>query len=365
MRPSFHADHVGSLLRPAALRDAFRRHRDGQLSDGDFRALQDDAIRDVVALQEQAGLTAVTDGEFRRPSYWAHFVAAVDGLGVAPALFEFTDATGDRAAFTAPTVTGRLARGRPISADEFGFLGEVTERIPKITMPSPSTMHFWRGPETFAPGTYDGLDAFLADLGAVYRAEIAELGALGCTYVQLDEVALAMLCDPEVREAVRGRGEDPEALVDAYAGAIRDAIRDRPAGMAASMHLCRGNYKGHWMAEGGYEPVAEKVFGASGVDALFCEFDSPRAGDFAPLRHIAEGTSVVLGLVSSKSPELESRDELLRRIEEAARYVPVERLGLSPQCGFASTAAGNPVSEEDQRRKLALVVEVAEEVWGT
>jgi len=361
--PTFRADHVGSLLRPAALRQAFRRHREGALSDAEFAGVTDAAIRDAVALQEEAGLHAITDGEFRRSSYWAHFVEAVDGLGLAPALFEFTDGDGT-AAFTAPLVTARVKRTRSISATEFAFLRTATDRIPKITMPSPSTMHFWRGPQTFEPGTYDGLDDFLPDLTAVFREEIAELAALGCTYVQLDEVALAMLCDPAVREAVARRGEDPAALVGAYVDAVRDAVAGRPAGMAASMHVCRGNYKGRWMATGGYEPVAEQAFGDTGLDALFLEFDSPRAGDFAPLRHVTGDTRVVLGLVGSKASALESREDLLRRIEAAAGYLPIERLGISPQCGFASTVAGNPVTKDVQRRKLALVVEVAEEVWG-
>lgn len=381
-RPSFHADHVGSLLRPRTLREAFRRHHDGSLSEAEFAAVQDDAIRDVVALQELAGLPAITDGEFRRASYWAHFVAAVDGLAVAAAKFAFTDAGGERTAFTAPQVTGPLHRSAPISIGEFAFVRGLTDRIPKITMPAPSTMHFWRGPEAIEPGAYPGLDEFFTDLARIYQEEIAELARLGCTYVQLDEVALAMLCDPVVRATVEtrdgptlavsqqtareGQGMTAsELLVDRYVTAVNDALADRPAGMVVSMHLCRGNYKGRWMAAGGYEPVAEKVFAGCGVDALFLEFDSPRAGDFRPLRHVAEETRVVLGLISSKDPRLESREQLLRRIEDAARYVPMERLGLSPQCGFASTVAGNPVTEDDQKRKLALVVEVAEEVWGS
>ncbi len=237
--PPFRADHVGSLLRPARLRDAFRLHRAGTLSDDEFGAVQDTAIRDVVAMQEQAGLQSITDGEFRRSSYWAHFVEAVDGLAVAPALFEFIDAEGDHVAFTAPLVTGPVRRARPISTGEFEFLRRVTERTPKITMPAPSTMHFWRGPDAIEPGAYAGLDELFADLGLVYRAEIAELAQLGCSYVQLDEVALAMLCDPQVREAVRRRGEDPEQLVDTYVATLNDAVAGRPAGMVASVPWSR------------------------------------------------------------------------------------------------------------------------------
>lgn len=364
MTPPFHADHVGSLLRPAELKEAFRKHRDGALPDDEFRRVQDDAIRRVVALQESVGLRSITDGEFRRPSYWAHFVAAVEGLTIKEALFHFHDAAGERMAFTAPHVCGRARRARPISADEFRFLRSVTRQTPKITMPSPSTMHFWRGPSGIEPGAYASAAEFFADLAAIYREEIAELASLGATYLQMDEVALAMLCDPDVGEAVRARGERPDDLVELYVGAINHSLESRPAGVTAAMHVCRGNYKGKWMAAGGYEAVAERVFGGANVDALFLEFDSPRAGDFAPLRFVSPDKRVVLGLVSSKIPALEDKSDLLRRIEAASRWVPTERLGLSPQCGFASTAAGNPLTEDDEKRKLARIVEVATEVWG-
>ncbi|MQA86750.1 MAG: 5-methyltetrahydropteroyltriglutamate--homocysteine S-methyltransferase [Streptosporangiales bacterium] len=362
-RPLFRADHVGSLLRPARLREAFRQHREGLVGEAEFARIQDEAIRSAVAMQEAVGLHAVTDGEFRRSSYWAHFVDAVDGLEVAPALFEFSDASGRRMAFTAPSGTGEIRRTRPISGAEFRFLRDATPRTPKITMPSPSTMHFWRGPAGIAGTPYASAAEFLTEVAAVYREEIAELTALGATYLQLDEVALAMLCDPDVQEAVTARGEDPGELVGLYVEAIHQALRDRPADTTAAIHLCRGNYKGRWMAAGGYEAVAQRLFGGSGVDVFFLEFDSPRAGDFAPLRHVPSDVGVLLGLVSSKTPQLESRGEILDRIDAASRHMPVERLGLSPQCGFASTAAGNPLTEEDQKRKLALVVEVADEVW--
>jgi methionine synthase II (cobalamin-independent) len=364
MRAPFRADHVGSLLRPAELRRAFREHRDGTLGDDEFRRVQDEAIRRVVRLQESVGLRSVTDGEFRRASYWAHFVAAVDGLDVKDALFQFKDESGERMAFTAPHVCRPVKRARPISTDEFRFLRGVTRQTPKITMPAPSTMHFWRGPAAIDRAAYATVEEFFADLAGVYRAEIAELAGLGATYFQLDEVALALLCDPDVRAAVAGRGEDPERLVDCYVDAINQALEGCPPGVTVAMHLCRGNYKGKWIGAGGYEAVAERAFGATRVDALFLEFDSERAGDFAPLRHVSKDKRVVLGLVSSKTPVLERKDDLLGRIESASRIVPLERLGLSPQCGFASTVAGNPVSEDDERRKLALVVDVAHAVWG-
>lgn len=359
------AHHIGSLLRPSRLRDAFRRDRAGPIDDDEFRQVQDEAIRQAVAMQEGIGLRLVTDGEFRRASYWAHFVDAVDGLEVREALFEFTDASGDRMAFTAPHVAGRLARTGTISGEELSFLQKVATATPKITLPSPSTMHFWRGPSGIEPSAYGSVEEFFADLATVYRHEIADLAGRGATFLQMDEVALAMLCDPDVRKAAEARGDDPDRLVRQYVEAINDAGRDRPPGVTMAMHVCRGNYKGHWLASGGYEPVAETVFGGAGVDVLLLEFDSSRAGDFAPLRHVPEGTLVVLGLVSSKTPVLESKADLRRGIEAAARYVPVERLGLAPQCGFASTAAGNPLTEDDQKRKLALVVEVSQEVWGS
>jgi 5-methyltetrahydropteroyltriglutamate--homocysteine methyltransferase len=364
MQPPFRADHVGSLLRPAALKHAFRDRREGRLSESDFRRLQDEAIRDVVALQESVGLRSVTDGEFRRASYWAHFVEAVDGLEVRDALFDFKDESGERMAFTAPHVSSHVKRLRSISADELRFLANVTRETPKITMPSPSTMTFWRGPQGIDPGVYESLDEFLADLARIYREEIAELARLGATYLQLDEVALAMLCDDDVRAAVSARGQDPDGLVERYVATVNRAIGDRPPGVTVAMHVCRGNYKGKWLSSGGYEAIAERVFGAMNVDAFFLEFDSARAGGFEPLRFLSKEKRVVLGLVSSKTAELEDSDDLRRRIDEAARIVPLERLGLSPQCGFASTVAGNPITEEDERRKLAHVVDVARRVWG-
>lgn len=363
MNPPFRADHVGSLLRPRELKQAFRERREGSLDEACFRAIQDRAVRRVVALQEEAGLQSITDGEFRRASYWAHFVDAVEGLVVKEALFEFRDASGERMAFTAPHVAARVRRRGPISLEELAFLRTVTQRTPKVTMPSPSTMHFWRGPSGIEASAYSSAGEFFADLAAVYREEIADLAGGGATYVQLDEVALAMLCDPDVRQAVAARGEDPEDLVALYVDAINRAVADRPPGVTVAMHLCRGNYKGRWMAAGGYEAVAERVLGGADVDAFFLEYDSPRAGDFAPLRFAAKTKAIVLGLVSTKTPALEGRDDLVRRIDDASRVVPHDRLALSPQCGFASTVAGNPLTEDDERRKLARIVEVAAEVW--
>ena len=356
--PDLHrAHHVGSLLRPAALREAWRNGAPDVL-----REAQEVAIRDVVAMQEAIGLRVVTDGEFRRLSYWNRFVEQVDGLEVGEARFSFTDESGDRLAFTAPHVTGKVTRSAPISGHEVEFIGSITDHDIKVTLPSPSTMQFWFGPLS---GAYESSSAFFDDLALVYQEEIADLAEHGASIVQLDEVALAMLCDSSARDVVAAEGEDPEQLVDDYVAAITGALRDAPANVTTAMHLCRGNYKGHWMASGGYEPVAEKVFGHSGVGMLFLEFDSERSGDFGPLRHVAPGTTVVLGLVSSKTSVLEPRDDLLRRIDEASKVVPVERLALSPQCGFASTIGGNELTEDDEKRKLARIIEVCEEVWGS
>lgn len=362
--PPFRADQVGSLLRPRELKAAFRAHQQGELDDAGLRDAQDRAIRDVVALQEDVGLHSVTDGEFRRASYWAHFLAAVDGLRPEPATFEFRDATGDVIPFTGTQNEGRLCRHRSISGDELDFLRSVTRETPKITMPAPSTMHFWRGPMSIDAAVYPTLDDYCDDLATIYQTEIADLVERGATYVQLDEVAVPMLCDPEVRDAVTRRGEQPDALLATYVETTNASLRQCPAQVTTALHCCRGNYKGHWLASGGYEPVAEALFGGVAVDALFLEFDSDRAGGFEPLRFVPDDVTVVLGLVSSKSPELEDVDVLLRRIEEASAIVAIERLAISPQCGFASTVGGNPLSETDERAKLALVVEVADRVWG-
>jgi methionine synthase II (cobalamin-independent) len=364
MTPPFRADHVGSLLRPDALKAAFRAHAAGELDGDGLRAAQDDAIRAVVALQEEVGLHSVTDGELRRGSYWSHFLEGVEGLAAAPAAFEFRDGSGDVMGFTGTQNRGRLRRRRSISGDELDFLRRVTVETPKVTLPAPSTMHFWRGPESIDRSVYPTLAEFLDDLAAIYRAEIVDLASRGARYVQLDEVAAAMLCDDDVRAVVLARGEDPDELLGAYIATSNRALGGRPGAMTTALHVCRGNYKGHWLATGGYEPIAEQLFGSLAVDAFFLEFDSERAGGFAPLRYVPDGVGVVLGLVSSKLPELEAADDLVRRIEEASAYVPVDRLGISPQCGFASTAGGNPITEDDERRKLALVVEVADRVWG-
>jgi 5-methyltetrahydropteroyltriglutamate--homocysteine methyltransferase len=363
-RPPFRADHIGSLLRPPALRQAFRAFSAGELDDERFAAAQDAAIRDAIKLQQDAGLAVVTDGEFRRGSYWSRFVERTAGLGVAEARFTFRDEHGHELAFTAPQVTAKVARHEPIALDEFCFLRDNAAALPKVTLPAPSTMHFWRGAGYAVPGVYDDPRDFFRDLAVVYRAEIADLAAAGCRYVQLDEVALAMLCDPAVRRRVSADGNDPAELAALYVDAISEAIAAAPAEMAVGVHMCRGNFKGKYLAEGGYDEIAKALFGAAGVTHFLLEFDTARAGDFAPLRYVAADKGVVLGLVSSKSAVLETAEDLIRRIAEAARFIDKDRLAISPQCGFASTAAGNPMSETDERAKLALCVSTARAAWN-
>jgi 5-methyltetrahydropteroyltriglutamate--homocysteine methyltransferase len=364
-RPPVRADHIGSLLRPLRLRQAFRRHAAGEITEGTFKAIQDECIREVIALQEQAGLAVATDGEFRRGSYWGRFVDLTEGLTVGDALFSFRDEHGHEQSFTAPHVVGKLRRRQAISIEEFSFVQAHARALPKVTLPSPSTMHFWRGRHYADPGVYRDPRAFFIDLAAIYRAEIAELAAAGCGYVQLDEVALAMLCDPSVRERVAADGGDADALADLYVDAINLALAGRPPGMAAGVHICRGNFKGKYLAEGGYGSIAKKLFQRAQVTHFLLEFDTPRAGDFAPLRLVPPDKGVVLGLVSSKIATLEPLDLLRRRVDEAARHIDLDRLALSPQCGFASTVAGNPVSEANERAKLGRVVEAARAIWGS
>jgi 5-methyltetrahydropteroyltriglutamate--homocysteine methyltransferase len=363
LNPPFRADHVGSLLRPKELNHAFREFSAGKMTAEAFKAVQDRAIRDAVSLQEEIGLEAITDGEFRRASYWSHFVEAVDGLSVGPAMFTFRDEHGHQQEFLSPQVTGKVRRSRPISGGEFDFLKSVTGRTPKITMPSPPSMSFWGNRGTFH-ATYADPEEYYADLARVFREEIADLAKRGARYIQMDDVPLAMLCDDGVRAAVEGVGEDPDTEIDRFVRLFNECLAGRPDDMVIGIHVCRGNFKGKWMAEGGYDTVAEQLFNEADVDAFFLEYDTPRAGDFSPLKHLPKGKTVVLGLVSTKTPVLESADALMRRIDEAAKYVPLDQLALSPQCGFASTVAGNPVTLEHEKAKLQLVVEVARRVWG-
>ena len=362
--PPFRAEHVGSLLRPEALRRAHRDHAAGRIDDDAFRAAQDAAVRDAVALQESLGFRAVTDGEFRRASYWSHFVEAVEGLGVGPARFAFHDDAGAETSFLAPRVEWKVGWTRPVSGGEFDFLKGATRAVTKITLPAPPTLHFWSPPDCVRIAGYSDDDAFFSDIAAAFRAELADLAARGCRYVQLDEVPLVMLCDPAVRARLAAEGTDPDRLAGAYIALCNAALAGRPAGMTVALHICRGNFLGRHLSEGGYDAVAERLFREVAVDAFFLEYDTPRAGDFAPLAAVPEDRTVVLGLVSTKTPALEPAETVKARIAEAARIVPLDRLALSPQCGFASAVSGNPVTEADQAAKLRLVVGIAREVWG-
>jgi len=363
-RPPYRADHVGSLLRPAALREAFRRHAAGQIDDATFARIQDGCIRDVVALQQECGLAVVTDGEFRRGSYWGRFVERTAGFETRKAILTFRDDRGHEAEFTAPYAAGRIARTQPLSLDEFEFLRDAARVTAKVTLPSPSTMHFYRCTDFADRAVYPDVEGFFADLAAIFRQEVGGLVAAGCRYVQIDEVAIALLCDPAIRAWVVSVGSDPDRLVDLYVDAINQAVADCPADVVVGVHMCRGNFRGHYLGSGGYESVAERFFAGTRANHFLLEFDTPRAGDFQPLRFVPPGKGVVLGLVSSKTPVLESLESLRRRTEEAARYIDLDRLAIGPQCGFASSAAGNPLTEADERAKLRLVVEAARVIWG-
>jgi 5-methyltetrahydropteroyltriglutamate--homocysteine methyltransferase len=363
-RPPFRADHVGSLLRPQELRAAFRRHAQGEMDDAAFADIQDNAIRDAVRLQEETGLKVVTDGEFRRSSYWGRFVQRCNGFEIKPAAFRFRDDHGHEVDFTATYAAGKLSRTRPLAADEFVFLRQATKVTPKITMPAPSTMHFYRCTDFADSKIYQDAETFFADLAVIYRQEIADLAKAGCRYIQLDEVAIAMLCDPAIRDRVAGAGQDPDKLVDLYVRAINDGVADAPSDMAVGIHMCRGNFRGRYLSEGGYESVAERFFSGANATHFLLEYDTPRAGDFKPLRFVPDSKGVVLGLVSTKTPVLEALDTLKRRTDEAAQFVDLHRLAIGPQCGFASTAAGNPLTETAERAKLNLLVEAANAIWG-
>ena len=361
--PPFHADHVGSLLRPVELTQAHRSLIEGKLSTAEFAQVIDSAIREAVSLQEEAGLESITDGEFRRASYWSHFVDAIEGMTVRQALFLFRD-EHTILQFTAPDTIGKLRRKRAISVEELTFLKSITCHTPKLTMPSPATMHFWLGRAGVDQTAYPDEDRFFDDLAGIYRAEIGDLVAAGARYIQIDDVPLAMLCDPNVRDSVRDRGENPERLMDKYIELTNAALKSVPGNLTIAMHLCRGNYKGKWLSEGGYGYIAERLFNEIEVDGYFLEYDSARAGDFAPLAHLPSSKVVVLGLISTKTPQLESQSDLQRRVNEASAYVPLERLAISPQCGFASTVGGNPLSIDDERRKLELLVRTAANIWS-
>lgn len=366
-KPPFRADHVGSFLRPAALIEARTAFKEGRIDAAALREAEDAAIRDVVAMQEAHGLQGITDGEFRRTYFHTDFLLQIDGIEEAGGTqVKFHQHGGKELEYAPPVmkVSGPVRHGRDIQRRDYEFLASCTTATPKVTIPSPTMLHFRGGREAIDEQTYPDLDQFYEDIAAAYRAEIASLAAAGCRYLQLDDTNLAYLCDETQRENARRRGMDPDALPKLYAKIINDSIRDAPEDMVTAVHLCRGNFRSSWAAEGGYEPVAEVLFNELAVDAYFLEYDDPRSGDFAPLRHVPKGKTVVLGLVTTKLGELESADDVKRRIDAAAEYLPLEQAALSPQCGFSSTVHGNDIAMEQQSAKIRLVVDVAEQVWG-
>jgi 5-methyltetrahydropteroyltriglutamate--homocysteine methyltransferase len=365
--PPFRADHVGSFLRPPELIEARRRREAGDITPEQLWDIESAAVRDVIALQEGVGLKSITDGDFRRGHWWNDFVLAIDGIEIQGGMeVHFRQQPGSEIAH-APhraVVTKRMSRPGSICADQFRFLKENTRETPKLCIPSPSIVHFRSGREGVDRTAYPDMTEFFDDLARVWREEIADIAALGGRYIQLDEVNLAFLCDPRLRDAVTRLGENPDTLPATYARLINDTVRGRPGDMTVCLHLCRGNHRSNYVAEGGYEPVAETLFNEIEVDGYFMEFDSPRAGNFEPLRFVPKGKMVVLGLVTTKFPEIEKKDDLRRRIDEASKFVDIDQLALSPQCGFASTLLGNRVTVDDEKRKLGLIVELADEIWG-
>jgi 5-methyltetrahydropteroyltriglutamate--homocysteine methyltransferase len=367
-KPPFRADHVGSLLRPPALHEARLRAQNGEITKAQLREVEDAAIRDAVALQEAAGLHAVTDGEFRRGHYLVDFLTGFEGIvptntSYALAFKGEDGASGETRSML--TVNARVRRARPVMLRAFQFLKSVTRRTPKLCLPSPTWIHMRGGRKTVSESVYPDIEEFWSDIIRAFHEEILDLADAGCTYLQLDEISFAFLCDATIRERIRADGLDPDRVTADYARVVDAIAAGAPESMTVTVHTCRGNFQSMWMAEGGYERVASSVFDQPHVDGYFLEYDSDRAGGFEPLKYIPKDKKVVLGLVSSKKPELESKDVLKRRIDEAAKFFPMEQLCLSPQCGFASTHHGNRVTEEVERRKLALIVEVAAEVWGS
>jgi len=361
------ADHVGSFLRPASVLEARDAFASGAIDAAALRAVEDAAIADLVRYQEGLGLKAVTDGEFRRYFFHTDFLLQLEGVeehgGIAKA---FKNDTGKDVHFAPPkmVVTGKVRHTHPIQRADFEYVAGLTKETPKVCIPSPTMLHFRAGREGIPADVYPEMEDFYADVAAAYRDEVASLAEAGCRYLQMDDTNLAYLCDETHREDARQRGLDPDDTPRQYAKLINDSFAGAPADMIRAIHLCRGNFRSSWAAEGGYEPVAEIMFNELDIDAFFLEYDDPRSGDFAPLRFLPKGKTVVLGLVTTKLGELESKDDICRRIDEAAKYAPLDQLALSPQCGFASTVHGNDISVQQQSDKIRLVVDVAREVWG-
>jgi 5-methyltetrahydropteroyltriglutamate--homocysteine methyltransferase len=362
-RPPFRADMVGSLLRTAPLKDARDKHHRGEISDAELKAVEDREIRALIERQEEIGLQAVTDGEFRRAYWHFDFLEHLDGVTSveADSGMNFKGGVGIAKALR---ITGKVGFSAHPMIDHFRFVKENTTRVAKMTIPGPSMLHYRGGRKMMNMGVYPDMDSFYTDVGAAYNKAVHAFYDAGCQYLQLDDISFAYLCDPEQREMLRQRGDDPEKQPDIYAAMVREALKDKPADLAVTMHLCRGNFRSTFIASGGYEPVAEVLFNAMPIDGYFMEWDTDRAGGFEPLRFLPQGKQVVLGLVTSKTGTLERKDDIKRRIDEATRYAALEQLCLSPQCGFASTEEGNTLAEDEQWAKLRMIVEIADEVWG-
>jgi len=361
--PPFRAEHIGSLLRPAGLADMRRRWERGEIDRAALAAAEDRAIEQAIGLQERVGLKLATDGEFRRRSYHSYFYARLGDI--VPDVVNRDEIGSGRATQPRAVIRSKLRWTAPIHVADFAFLRAHTRALPKLTIPGPCAVHFRGGDAAVTAHAYDDVDEFWDDTVAAFRQELAALADAGCRYVQIDETAFAKFADPEVQASLGARGDGWATLLDKYIAVTNRVLRARPAALSIGMHLCRGNRGGHWHAEGSYDAVAEKLFNRLDVAFFLLEYDSPRAGDFSPLRFVPAEKSIVLGLISTKTSALEDKDQLRRRIDEASRHVAIDRLALSPQCGFASSEQGNPVTPDAQEAKLALTVELADEVWGS
>jgi 5-methyltetrahydropteroyltriglutamate--homocysteine methyltransferase len=365
-QPPFRADQVGSLLRPPELKQARADHKNGKISRETLTEIENRSIKKAIALQETAGLRSITDGEFRRAFWHVDFLTGFDGIVATQGQYALKfhgEGGAESETKSMMVVTGKVKRTRPIMLDPFEFLRSNTKRTAKLCIPSPTYLHMRGGRRVVDAKAYPDIEEFWGDITRAYQEEIADLAKAGCTYLQIDDVSFATLCDEGIRAQVRRDGEDPDKLPFKYSSVIGSLLKGKPQNMGVTMHTCRGNHASMWMAEGGYDAVAEAIF-QTAVDGFFLEYDSERAGGFAPLRFAPKGKKVVLGLVSTKKARLEDRDQLKRKIDAAAEYVPLENLCLSPQCGFASSEVGNQLTEDDERRKLELVVETAREIWG-
>jgi 5-methyltetrahydropteroyltriglutamate--homocysteine methyltransferase len=368
--PSNAVDHVGSLKRPPELVAAWREWEAGKLPPEKLREIQDRAIRDAIAMQERMGLPIVTDGEFRRGGWSRGFLNAVEGFEFRPSKLVFRNDEGFSTPSPAPLATKRVRRAKPIVTEDFKFVESAATNRVKVTMPTPSHMHFGQFKDAVDPKVYPHVEAYWDDMIAVFQEEIKELYAAGCRYLQLDEVPLALLCDNNIRALAKREGDDPDQLVALYIDVLNRAVAGRPADLTIGMHLCRGNMEGLWMGDGGYAPIAEALFTRCDVDAFLLEYDSGRAGDFSPLRHLPAGKRAYLGIISTKNPAIETPDDLMRRIDEAARHAPMERLGICPQCGFSSAAMSkyavlpSKVTTDIQTLKIELLVDVGRRAWG-